>query len=74
MTLFLPSGTRINAEILQNAVDDLLRNQDNNDSNSVREDSSSIEAFVCGPPSMIEFVEKVLIDCGVGSVMYEKWW
>ena len=35
---------------------------------------SSIEAYVCGPPGMIEDVEKWLVDLQVGKVEYEKWW
>ena len=35
-----------------------------------------LQSYICGPPPMIEEVEKMLNSCGVdpGRVFAEKWW
>jgi len=65
---------RITAEVLRSAADCLLAADDDTGGGNSPKDYSSIEAFVCGPPGMIEFAEQCLVRCGVGSVVYEKWW
>jgi len=80
---FITSDTdgRINKSMLKDVLRKLSNYQEEEsslkdvDSESVAScELSSIEAYVCGPPGMIEDVEKWLVDLQVGKVEYEKWW
>ncbi|KAG7176688.1 Oxidoreductase NAD-binding domain-containing protein 1-like [Homarus americanus] len=39
-------------------------------------DVSSLKTFICGPPPMIENINKHLLACGLlqHQILYEKWW